>query len=127
MVQAPVTEIPQHWIRERTSIAEISADWFRRRQEHNWWTPPHPAWCRDWEGFVGALREGDELYHYSESTTVFPTRGHGREGYVILRDGVQVRSLFWVGDCPDDFVDESSNDTNVAEPVVARARREHNR
>jgi hypothetical protein len=47
---------------------------------------------------VGTIRDGDALYHFSQTTAVFPTEGYGDEGYVILRDGVQVRSVFWVWD-----------------------------
>jgi hypothetical protein len=92
-----VNEIPLGWIREPTSTRDIAADWSRRREEHDWWTPPAPDWCREWEAFLGALRDGDELYHFSETTAVFPTEGHGREGYVIVHDGVQIRTIFWVG------------------------------
>jgi hypothetical protein len=93
-----VSDVPQDWIRERTSIEEIGADWSRRRKEYDWWTPPSPEWCREWEAFVDAIRDGDELYHFSQTTIVFPAEGYGDEGYVILRDGVQVRSVFWVSD-----------------------------
>ena len=93
-----MNEIPHDWIRERTSIAEIGADWSRRRKEHGWWTPPSADWRREWEAFTSALREGDELRHFSETTAVFPTEGYGDEGYVVLRDGVQIRSIFRVAE-----------------------------
>ena len=93
-----MNEIPRAWIRELTSTKDILADWSRRRKEHNWWTPPAPAWCREWEAFVSAIRDGDELYHFSQTTALFPTAGYGDEGYVLLRDGVQVRNIFWVAD-----------------------------
>ena len=73
--------------------------------------------------FVRTIREGDELYHFSETTTLFPTKGYGREGYVILCDGVQVRNLFWVGGRSDYSVDVSSTNTGVAEPGTAPDRR----
>ena len=90
--------IPQDWIRERTSPEEIRADWSRRRKEHNWWTPPTADWCREWEAFTGTMRDGDELYHFCETAAGFPTEGYGDEGYVLLRDGVQIGNIFWVAE-----------------------------
>jgi hypothetical protein len=108
-----MTDIPQGWIRERTSIEAILADWSCRRVEHDWWTPPCSAWCREWEAFTRTIRDGDDLYHFSESTTLFPAEDYRDEGYVILRGGVQVRNIFWVGRRSDYSVDATHNSTNA--------------
>lgn len=84
------------WLRERTTLEEILADWNQRRREHHWWTPPTAEWLREWESFVNGTREGDEIFHFSQNLALFPVKGYGDEGYVAIRDGKQIQTIFWV-------------------------------
>ena len=92
--------IPPEWIREETTVEEIGRDWSERRVKHDWWCPSSPDWNREWESFLGTLREGGELFHFNEASEGWP-EGDGDEGYVILRNGEQVRAMYWVGDNSD--------------------------
>ena len=87
--------IPQEWLRERTTVEEIGRDWAARRKKHDWWSPWSPDWTREWESFLQTVREGGELVHFSSHPNGWP-EGSTEEGYVILRDGVQVRAIYWV-------------------------------
>ncbi|MCP5520191.1 MAG: hypothetical protein H7A46_01425 [Verrucomicrobiales bacterium] len=92
--------IPPEWMREKTTVEEIGRDWSARRKKHDWWCPSPPEWNREWESFLGTLREGGDLFRFSSHPNGWP-EGAKDEGYVIVRDGVQVRAIYWVGEQSD--------------------------
>jgi hypothetical protein len=92
--------IPPDWMREKTTVEEIGSDWSARRKKHDWWCPWAPEWTREWESFLETLREGGELFHFSSHPKGWPEEAK-EEGYVIVRDGLQVRTIYWVGEQSD--------------------------
>jgi hypothetical protein len=93
-------DIPKEWIREKTTVEDVLMDWRQRRKKHNWWTPPAPEWAREWEAFVQSIQDGDELFRFSACPQRWP-EGAKKEGYIIFRGGVPVRTIYFVGDESD--------------------------
>ncbi len=92
--------IPSEWLREKTTVEEIGRDWAARRKKHNLWCPWAPGWTREWESFLQTLQEGGELIHFSSHPRGWPD-GAKEEGYVIIREEIQVRAIYWVGEKSD--------------------------
>jgi hypothetical protein len=92
--------IPSEWLREKTTVEEIGRDWAARRKKHDWWCPSSVDWVREWESFLRTLNEGGDLVHFSSHSKGWP-EGAKEEGYVILRDDVQVRAIHWAGEQSD--------------------------
>ena len=51
---------------------------------------------REWDSFLATFKNGGELFHFCSHPKGWPERATD-EGYIIVRDGVQVRAIFWVG------------------------------